>query len=149
MVISVFLRFSQVAWRCETWRRNRRQARCLSLPSDHGGALHQGSTSLLLPHVSTSTGPLNPYEALLVFRDRKSKESTCISKPERFYNQLARLLAKRGKKDFSMKIQVIQPALLYFLLSPRIFHEVWRLWSSGLSSNGTSRASHDRTWKPG
>merc|ERR1711962_1829895 len=37
--------------------------------------------------------------------DRKSKESTCISKPERFYNQLARLLAKRGKKDFSMKIQ--------------------------------------------
>merc|ERR1712106_479289 len=37
--------------------------------------------------------------------DRKSKESTCISKPERFYNQLARLLSKRGKKDFSMKIQ--------------------------------------------
>jgi len=37
--------------------------------------------------------------------DRKSKESTCISKPERFYNQLARLLAKRGKRDFSMKIQ--------------------------------------------
>ena len=43
----------------------------------------------------------------LLFRDRKSQESTCISKPERFYNQLARLLAKRGKKDFSMKIQVI------------------------------------------
>merc|ERR1712013_842152 len=37
--------------------------------------------------------------------DRKSQESTCISKPERFYYQLARLLAKRGKKDFSMKIQ--------------------------------------------
>jgi len=37
--------------------------------------------------------------------DRKTKEDTCISKPERFYNQLARLLAKRGKKDFSMKIQ--------------------------------------------
>ena len=43
----------------------------------------------------------------LLFRDRRSQESTCISKPERFYNQLARLLAKRGKKDFSMKIQVI------------------------------------------
>ena len=55
------------------------------------------------------------------FRDRKSKESTCISKPERFYNQLARLLAKRGKKDFSMKIQVIQPALLYLHLSPQHF----------------------------
>ena len=39
--------------------------------------------------------------------DRKTKEDTCISKPERFYNQLARLLAKRGKKDFSMKIQVL------------------------------------------
>jgi len=37
--------------------------------------------------------------------DRKTNEKTCISKPERFYNQLARLLSKRGKKDFSMKIQ--------------------------------------------
>ena len=85
----------------------------------------------------------------LLFRDRKSQESTCISKPERFYNQLARLLAKRGKKDFSMKIQVIQPALLYLHLLPRIFHEVWRLWSPGLSSNGASRTSYDRTRKPG
>jgi len=38
-------------------------------------------------------------------KDRKTNEKTCISKPERFYNQLARLLSKRGKKDFSMKIQ--------------------------------------------
>merc|ERR1719233_581345 len=38
-------------------------------------------------------------------KDRKTNEETCISKPERFYNQLARLLSKRGKKDFSMKIQ--------------------------------------------
>jgi len=37
--------------------------------------------------------------------DRKTNEKTCISKPERFYNQLARLLSRRGKKDFSMKIQ--------------------------------------------
>jgi len=37
--------------------------------------------------------------------DRKTNEKTCISKAERFYNQLARLLSKRGKKDFSMKIQ--------------------------------------------
>merc|ERR1719516_178442 len=37
--------------------------------------------------------------------DRETNEKTCISKPERFYNQLARLLSKRGKKDFSMKIQ--------------------------------------------
>merc|ERR1712037_635607 len=36
--------------------------------------------------------------------DRKTNEKTCISKPERFYNQLARLLSKRGKKDFSMKM---------------------------------------------
>merc|ERR1712055_161192 len=38
-------------------------------------------------------------------KDRKTNEETFISKPERFYNQLARLLSKRGKKDFSMKIQ--------------------------------------------
>ena len=52
----------------------------------------------------------------LLFRDRKSQESTCISKPERFYNQLARLFAKRGKKDFSMKIQVICWSLNWLLI---------------------------------
>ena len=37
--------------------------------------------------------------------DSKTKVSTCISKAERFHNQLAALLRKRGKTDFSMRIK--------------------------------------------
>merc|ERR1712240_589060 len=77
-----------------------RQARCLSLSSDHGGAVHQGSISLLLPHGSEKQGEHVHQQARTILQSA------------------GETIGQEGKEG--------------------LFNEdpVWRLWSSGLSSNG-------------
>ena len=40
----------------------------------------------------------------------------CINTAERFYHLLAKLLKKRGKKDFAIKIRFVMPHFLVYLL---------------------------------
>jgi len=65
----------------------------------------EGELSMCLCPADVNTCTATGRGACYWHKDSDTGATTCISVAERFYNQLARLLAKRGKKDFSLKIQ--------------------------------------------